>query len=103
MTLEISEGRATTISTPSVLGAVVLKAAAFRTDSRDPGRHLQDAAILLACLDNPLTARQQYTGSDLSRMHTLARNLPDDAPEWRLLGSRAADGQAALRLRVSPD
>jgi hypothetical protein len=102
-TLEIGKGAPTTISTPSVFGALVLKAAAFRTDSRDPKRHLQDAAILLACLDDPLAAREQYTGSDLSRMQTLERNLPDDAPQWRLLGGRAADGQAALRLLVSEE
>lgn len=100
-TLAIGGDCPTTISTPSVFGALVLKAAAFRTDSRDPQRHLQDAAILLACLDSPLAAREQYTGSDRSRMQTLERNLPNDAPQWRLLGGRAAEGRAALRLLVS--
>ncbi|WP_454050295.1 hypothetical protein [Cellulomonas sp. Marseille-Q8402] len=91
-TLRIGDDAATTISTPSVFGALVLKAAAFRTDSRDPKRHLQDAAILLACLSDPFEAREAYAGSDRSRMLTSGRSLPDEAPQWRLLGDRAPEG-----------
>ncbi|RMI13862.1 hypothetical protein [Cellulomonas triticagri] len=98
-TLRIARGAPTVLSTPSVLGALVLKAAAFRADSRDPGRHLQDAAVLLACLDDPFAAREQFAGSDRSRVLTLARHLPEDAAPWRLLGTETAgQGQAALRI-----
>jgi hypothetical protein len=77
----------------------VLKAAAYTTDSRDPQRHLVDATVLLACLDDPYKAVEQFKGSDRSRMLTLARNLPDDAPAWRLLADRRSrDAKAALRI-----
>lgn len=103
LTLQIRNGAATTVSTPSVFGALVLKAAAYRSDSRDPERHLADAAVLLACLDDPYAAREQYAGSDRSRVLTLVRRLPDEAPHWRALDTaRAADGQAALRVLAGP-
>jgi hypothetical protein len=93
--------RATTVSTPSVFGALVLKAAAFTTDSRSPERHLLDAAVLLCCLDDPFEAREQYKGSDRSRMLRLARHLANGAPQWSVLGAEfARDGQEALRVLV---
>lgn len=97
--LAILDDAPTTISTPSVFGALVLKAAAYRADSRNPARHLQDAAVLLACLDDPYEAVAHYAGSDRSRVLTLRRALPDDAPQWRALGAgHAREGQAALRV-----
>ena len=42
--LEIVPGRTTTVSVPFPFGAVILKAAAYHTDSRDRERHLLDAA-----------------------------------------------------------
>lgn len=39
---------------PSPFGALILKAAAYQTDSRDKERHLQDAAFLLAVIEDPL-------------------------------------------------
>jgi len=100
-TLRIHGARATTISVPSAFGALVLKAAAYRTDSRNPARHLQDAAVLLACLDDPYAAVEQYAGSDRARVLTLHRALPDEAPQWRALArDQAQEGQAALRILV---
>jgi hypothetical protein len=98
-TLRIRPTTATTVSVPSVLGAVVLKAAAYRTDSRDPARHLLDSAVLLACLDDPYAARDQLKGSDRGRLLTLRRQLPDGAPQWRQLGAeQSRDGRTALRI-----
>lgn len=98
-TMSIVEGRLTAFSTPSVFGALVLKAAAFRADSRDPQRHLLDAAVLLACLGDPYEVRGQFKGSDRSRLQMLGRHLPVGASEWRSLDAdRARDGQAALRV-----
>ena len=94
-TLSIVDDGPTTLSTPSVFGALVLKAAAYTSDSRDPQRHLVDATILLACLVDPYEAVEQFKGSDRSRMLVLARDLPDDASEWRLLDrTRARDARA---------
>jgi len=97
--LAIDDEGPTTISVPSAFGATILKAAAYRADSRDKGRHLQDAALLLACVEDPFAERERFGGSDRSRIHTLVRALPDSAREWRLLpeGQRN-DGQAALRI-----
>lgn len=102
MSLTILDGRTTTVSVPNVLGALVLKAAAFLTDSRSPERHLQDAAALLCCLLDPFAAREQFAGSDGRRIRALAHRLPDDAPPWRALPLAARrEGQAALRILAS--
>jgi hypothetical protein len=36
------------VGVPDLLGAIVTKAAAFSTDQRDRGRHLEDLVVLLA-------------------------------------------------------
>lgn len=97
--LSITPSRATTISVPGVFGALVLKAAAYQTDSRDPARHLQDAAALLCCLDDPFTERALFTGSDRRRVQTLVNAVPDHARSWAAIPAEARrDGQAALRI-----
>ncbi len=79
--LQIAAGRTTTVSVPSPFGATILKAAAYQTDSRDRERHLQDAALLLAVIGDPYVEREHFAGSDRSRLQTLARALPDFAPQ----------------------
>jgi predicted nucleotidyltransferase len=97
--LIIERGRTTTVSVPSPFGAVILKAAAYQTDSRDKERHLQDAALLLAVIEDPYAARDLLAGSDRARLQALARALLDDAREWRALPERwRTNGQAALRI-----
>ncbi len=97
--LQITAGRTTTVSVPSPFGAVILKAAAFQADSRDRERHLQDAALLLAVIEDPYAERDQFAGSDRSRLQMLARVLPDSAAQWRTLPADVrADGQTALRI-----
>lgn len=97
--LQITPGRTTTVSVPSPLGAVILKAAAYQTDSRDKERHLQDAALLLSVIEDPYAEREQFAGSDKLRLTALARAMPDDARAWRALpADRRSDGQAALRI-----
>ena len=51
--LQIRDGSTTTLSVPNPLGAIILKAAAYQTDTRDRERHLQDAAALLCCVEDP--------------------------------------------------
>ena len=97
--LNIHPGRTTTVSVPSPFGALVLKAAAYQTDPRDRERHLQDAALLLAVIEDPYAEREQFAGSDSSRLHSLDRALRDDARPWRSLSADwRANGQAALRI-----
>jgi hypothetical protein len=96
--LEIIPGTLTTISVPRPFGAVVLKAAAYQTDSRDRERHLYDAAALLACIEDPFTERENFAGSDRKRLIRLARALPDDHAAWRQLGEARGDAQSALLI-----
>ncbi|MGC3954830.1 MAG: hypothetical protein QM804_11410 [Propionicimonas sp.] len=97
--LEIVPGRMTTVSVPLPFGATVLKAAAYLTDTRDRERHLRDAALLLAVIDDPYAERAGFAGSDRQRLLALANVLPDDAREWHGLPEPwRTDGQAALRI-----
>lgn len=97
--LEIAGWGATTISVPSTFAALILKAAAYVADSRDRERHLVDAAVLLATLEDPYADREQFAGSDHRRLHSLARALPDNATAWRTLPEPwRGDAQAALRI-----
>lgn len=100
--LQIADGDTTTVSVPNAFGALVLKAAAFQVDSRDPERHLQDAAVLLCCIEDPYAEREQFAGSDRQRLEILRHALPDGAREWRALNAEhRVNGQAALRLLTS--
>lgn len=83
--LEIVPGTTATISVPRPFGALILKAAAYVTDSRDKDRHLFDAAALLACIDDPFAERTEFTGSDRRRIAALLRNLPAEHAAWRAL------------------
>lgn len=97
--LELNAGTTTTVSVPNPFGALILKAAAFEADSRDPERHLQDAAVLLCCVEDPYAEREQLAGSDRQRLEVLRRALPEGAREWRALtAEQRVEGQAALRL-----
>lgn len=101
--LEIEVGKVITVSVPRPFGAVILKAAAYVTDSRDPERHLADAAALLACIEDPFLEREGLAGSDRRRLATLERVLVDDHIAW--LGvpeSHRASARAALRLLCTP-
>jgi hypothetical protein len=74
------------ISIPNVLGALVLKGAAYREDSRDTRRHLDDAAVLAACVQAPLSTREEMKGSDRSRIIGLHEKLDDPWHQsWTLL------------------
>lgn len=89
------------LSVPDTLGAVILKSAAHLSDSRDPARHLSDAAVLLACMADPFAERERLTlGSDRKRLLHLNKHLSDPVhPAWVALDADAArDGQAALRI-----
>jgi hypothetical protein len=87
------------VSVPSPFGAAILKAAAYQSDSRDRERHHQDAALLLAVIQDPYAERERFAGSDRSRGQTLAGILPNSAARWRTLPANARiNGQTALRI-----
>lgn len=68
------------ISIPDALGALVLNGAAYREDSRDKERHLDDAVVLCATIRNPLVRAGQMKGSDKSRILSLHKKLADPGP-----------------------
>lgn len=94
------DGVAVQLSVPDVLGALVLKGAAYRQDARDRGRHLEDAAVLACALDNPVRERDRMVGSDRKRVGYLADALASaDHPAWSAVpSSRRARGHAALQV-----
>ncbi|MFJ4030016.1 hypothetical protein ACIPWF_21975 [Paenarthrobacter sp. NPDC089989] len=90
----------TLISVPNVLGALVLKGAAFRQDSRDTRRHLDDAVILAACIREPVALCNLMKGSDRSRIIGLYERLKDHThPSWMLLEDDDRD-RAGMNLRI---
>ena len=96
---EITPDTVTTVSVPRPFGALILKSAAYTTDSRDRERHLYDAVALLACIEDPFTEHESLTGSDRRRVITLRKALPQTHPAWRTLPSGArTDAEATLRI-----
>jgi hypothetical protein len=99
-------GEAVSISIPNALGALVLKGAAYQEDSRDTGRHLDDAATLLATISGPLQLVADMGGSDRSRILALNRALADPNHEsWKVLdrGDRARAISNLAVLCANPD
>lgn len=97
--LDIRPDGPTTISVPRPFAAVILKAAAYLTDSRNRDRHLFDAAALLACIEDPFAESEHLAGSDRRRIRTLVDELRDNHPGWLPLDQVArSNAQAALRI-----
>ncbi|WP_052595191.1 hypothetical protein [Luteipulveratus mongoliensis] len=91
-----------TISVPNVLGAMTLKGGAYLQDSRDKDRHLEDAAMLAATVEDADAIRDddaQWTGSDTSRIAALSRNLPDSHAAWGAIPSNLRP-RAEISLRI---
>lgn len=88
------------VPVPDLLGALVLKAAAWAADARDRERHSGDAAFLTSLVQDPLAEVARYRGSDRRRLRALDRGALGraDAPEWRVLGDAAADAYLAWRI-----
>jgi hypothetical protein len=98
----VKDGRSALVPVPNLLGALVLKAAAWATDSRDRERHSGDAAFLASLITDPIAERDRFKGSDRKRLRLLDKVLADpDAAEWRRLGDHADDGYATWRLLLA--
>lgn len=67
---------------PSVLGALVLKGAAYREDSRDPQRHLEDAITLFACASEEDLDLQHLSVGSKRRIRTLVDALAEQKLVW---------------------
>ena len=79
-----STTRTVTLGAPDVLGALIGKGAASVVDSRDPSRHLDDAAVLLATIESVGALDLTHlSANDRKRLTTIATKLGEVAhPAW---------------------
>lgn len=91
------------ISIPNALGALVLKGAAYREDSRDTRRHLDDAVVLAACVVEPLKTREQMRGSDRSRVSYLHESLNEETHQSWMLLEEGERQRARMNLKILAD
>ena len=91
------EGRQGRLPRPTLLAAVVGKAAA--TGLPGPERHYRDLALLLCLVEDPFTLAHELTPKDRRRLR-LAESLHDEAhPAWALVPPEIrASGQIAYSI-----
>jgi hypothetical protein len=95
--------RTAEIAIHSLLGALVLKAAAFKTEKLRPERHVTDAAFLTSLVTDPITLRTHFKGSDYGRILYLDRHLADpNHSAWNTLGPHREDAITTWRILCSP-
>lgn len=99
------DGVKTQLSIPNLHGALVLKGAAFMTDSRDRGRHLDDAAVLCACIKDPYIIVEARHGSDRKRFKALfaALESPTHHGWMQLEESKRQAAHDVLRILATAD
>ncbi|WP_156496146.1 hypothetical protein [Microbacterium sp. T32] len=67
------------LGVPDELGALVAKGAAYLVDQRDRGRHLDDAAVLLACIaDASDLAYDTMSPNDRRRVRAVLEHVGDE-------------------------
>ncbi len=83
---------------PSLLGALIIKAAAVTVDDI-PEDQRSDLALLLSLIQQPTALRNQLTSKDRKRLRARSEMLDPRQRAWsQLPGSLADHGRAALRL-----
>ena len=83
---------------PSLLGAVIIKAAAADVDDQTDAQ-LGDLALLLSLLEQPMTQRSDLTSKEKRRLQARSELLNTGHRAWSGLPASEADrGRAALRL-----
>lgn len=93
-------GRSGTIRRPSLLGAIVGKAAALGIPTAPKEKHYRDLAFLLSLPANPMALRDELSKSDRKKL-ALAEGLSDPLhPAWLALRDpeAAADGLAVYLI-----
>ena len=87
------------VPVPSVLGSLILKAAAHQVDSRDRERHATDAAFLVSLITDPLDLARHLKGSDAKRLRALNTVIGSRTHTvWASLGTNAGDAYATWQL-----
>lgn len=92
-------GRAGHVFRPTLLGAVLAKAAATTIAVRTaPERDWADVAFLLTLVADPLAVAGKLTGSERKKLRKVEALLDETHPAWRPLGERARLGHATLQF-----
>lgn len=92
MNVHLATGESAVVPVPGLLGAIVLKAAAWAVDARERERHAQDAALLVSLIDDASVLRAQLRGKDRGRLQRLDSELMHaSAQPWLLLGDAGAE------------
>ncbi len=78
------------IQIPNLLGALILKSAAYCSDNRDRQRHLDDVALLASLIENHKECLSDLHGSDRKRLRAVAEALSDsELSSWKALDQDA--------------
>jgi hypothetical protein len=96
----VHEGRSGTLPRPTLLAAIVGKAAATALPPSE--RHYRDLALLCALVDDPFTMADQLTKKDRQRVR-LARALLDDTHGAWALVPDAIRGQGQIAYGILHD
>lgn len=82
--IDDQSGTEVTIRIPDLLGALILKSAAYSADHAGYGdRHLYDAATLASLIPDPdAELARLHSGTDRKRIKLLRDKLTEDSPYW---------------------
>lgn len=96
----VVESGNTRICIPNLLGALVLKSAAYCADRRDRHRHLDDVALLLSLITDHKEILNELHGSDRKRLRAAAEALsdPNDSAWMKLNPENRKAGQMTLHI-----
>jgi len=88
---------------PDLLGALVLKSAAYSADNRDRGRHLDDAALLASLITDVASECDRLRGSDKKRLRSTwaALENPNHSAWLNLPDANRVRGHDVLRILTS--
>lgn len=98
-----SEKRRSIVCIPNLLGALIIKCAAYAADDRDRERHLDDIALLTSLVEDHKAMREALHGSDRKRLRAASLALADPShPAWlNLSAERRVAGQDTLRILLA--
>jgi hypothetical protein len=94
----IHEGRTGAVPRPSLLGAVICKAAACKLPG-NPERHLRDLALLCALIEDPFAMREELTKKDRRRIEQVRELSSEAHGAWQLVPAEIRErGQIAYDI-----
>jgi hypothetical protein len=93
----VHEGRHGQVPRPTLLGAIIIKAAA--ADLPSPARHHRDLALLCSLVEDPFSLSEQVTSKDRQRLRKAAALADDTNPAWSLVPA-AIRGQGQITYRI---